>query len=85
MAPDLITIMDLDSHETILCECLKYGLRVLVIVIPPHDYLTTPQALQIVGPRAFGYDHVTYARSAQYKVPISVLDDPSIRQNLPLE
>jgi uncharacterized protein len=52
----LITLVDTDSGESITTEVLRYGLRADVLVIPPPAKLTTPQALAVVGPRAFGYD-----------------------------
>jgi DUF917 family protein len=56
VVPDLITLVDTDSGEPITTELLRYGLRADVLVIPPPAALTTPQALAVVGPRAFGYD-----------------------------
>jgi DUF917 family protein len=36
-------------------DLVRYGLRVDVLGIPAPPRLTTEQALQYVGPRAFGY------------------------------
>ncbi len=41
-------------------EVLRYGLRVTVLGIPAPPLLKTPEALAVIGPRAFGYD-VAYA------------------------
>jgi uncharacterized protein len=54
--PDLICIMATDDAEPITTELLRYGQRVAVIGIPCHPMLSTPAALEVVGPRAFGYD-----------------------------
>ena len=54
--PDLITIVSLEDGEAIGTESLRYGLRVAVLAIPAPTELLTPQALAVVGPRAFGYD-----------------------------
>ena len=35
---------------------VRYGLRVGVVTIPAHPMLKTPQALAVVGPRAFNFD-----------------------------
>jgi hypothetical protein len=62
VVPDLITLVDADSGEPITTELLRYGFRVEVLVLPPSPVLTTPEALAVVGPRAFGYD-LDYATS----------------------
>ncbi len=54
--PDLITIVSLDDGEAIGTESLRYGLRVAVLSMPAPKELKTPEALAVVGPRAFGYD-----------------------------
>jgi uncharacterized protein len=54
--PDLICMVDLESGQPITTEVLRYGLRVAVLGLPCHPLLSTPEALAVVGPRAFGYD-----------------------------
>jgi DUF917 family protein len=54
--PDLISILDLNTAEPVTTEVLRYGLRVAVLGIPAPKLLRTSQALEIVGPRAFGFD-----------------------------
>lgn len=54
--PDLITLVSLEDGEAIGTESLRYGLRVAVLAMPAPKALKTPQALAVVGPRAFGYD-----------------------------
>ncbi len=54
--PDLITIVDEQTGLPITTETLKYGLRVTVIGIPCHSKWRNQQALELVGPRYFGYD-----------------------------
>ena len=54
--PDLITIVSLEDGEPIGTESLRYGLRVAVLAFPAPKELKTPEALDVVGPRAFGYD-----------------------------
>ena len=56
MVPDLICIVDLETGRSIGTEEQQYGLRVAVLVLPAPVLLTTPVALQSVGPKAFGYD-----------------------------
>ncbi len=56
MVPDLICIVDLETGRSIGTEEQQYGLRVAVLVLPSPALLTTPIALESVGPRAFGYD-----------------------------
>ncbi|MEO1042962.1 MAG: DUF917 domain-containing protein [Pseudomonadota bacterium] len=55
--PDLITIIDRETADPIPTESLKYGQRVKVIAVAAPKLLTTPTALEHVGPRAFGTDH----------------------------
>jgi len=54
--PDLICMVDLESAQPITTEVLRYGLRVAVLGLPCHPLLSTPVALAVIGPRAFGYD-----------------------------
>ena len=54
--PDLITLVSLEDGEPIGTESLRYGLRVAVLAMPAPKELKTPEALAVVGPRAFGYD-----------------------------
>jgi len=54
--PDLISIVTEDTGEPISTEVLRYGMRVAVLGIPAARALKTPNALKVVGPRAFGYD-----------------------------
>lgn len=56
LVPDLIVLVDLDSGQPLTTEVLRYGFRTEVLVLPPAPALTTPEALRVVGPRAFGYD-----------------------------
>jgi len=54
--PDMICIVVEETGEPISTERLHYGTRVAVIVVPGAAALKTPEALRVVGPRAFGYD-----------------------------
>jgi hypothetical protein len=54
--PDLVCIVASDDGEPIGTELLRYGYRVAVLGLPAHPLLRTPEALAVVGPRAFGYD-----------------------------
>lgn len=54
--PDLITILDAETGEPITTESLRYGFRVVVLAIPCHPKWRSPQGLELVGPRYFGYD-----------------------------
>ncbi|MGI8553411.1 MAG: DUF917 domain-containing protein [Dehalococcoidia bacterium] len=56
MVPDLICIVDSQTADPITTEVVRYGLRVSVLGIPCTEMLCTPEALAVVGPRAFGYD-----------------------------
>ena len=54
--PDLICILERDTGTPINTELLRYGFRVVVVGFPAPAPLTSAQALQVVGPQAFGYD-----------------------------
>ena len=56
VVPDLICVISLEDGEPIGTEALRYGLRVAVLALPAPRELKTPEALAVVGPRAFGYD-----------------------------
>jgi uncharacterized protein len=56
VVPDLICTVAVDDGEPITTERLRYGLRVAVLGIPAPAILRAPEALQFIGPRAFGYD-----------------------------
>ena len=60
MVPDLIMNLEYDTGEPITTEMLRYGQRVAVIGLPAHDLLKTARALEVVGPKAFGYPELTY-------------------------
>lgn len=53
MTPDLITVMDRETADTITTEKLKYGQRVKVIGAAAPAMLRNPAALDFVGPAAF--------------------------------
>ncbi len=60
VVPDLISLVDADTAEPISTEVVRYGMRVVVLGIPAPEMLKTPEALDVVGPAAFGYPEVEY-------------------------
>jgi DUF917 family protein len=56
MTPDLICVLDSVSGEAIGTETLRYGQRVTVIALRAPKVFLSPRGLDVVGPRAFGYD-----------------------------
>jgi DUF917 family protein len=60
MVPDLIINLDLETGEPITTEVLRYGQRIATIGLPVHDLMKTPEAMQVVGPAAFGYPDLTF-------------------------
>ena len=65
--PDLISIVDNDTGEPIPTEDVCYGQRVSVITLPSHPLLRTPQALNVVGPQAFGYNDIKFNPCGPFK------------------
>ena len=56
VVPDLITILDRETAEPFTTETLSYGQRVKVVAISATENMRSPQALKLIGPRAFGID-----------------------------
>lgn len=54
--PDIIGIMEQESGYPLAVERLKYGLHVDLVALQAPKIWQTEAALQIVGPKAFGYD-----------------------------
>lgn len=54
--PDLITLLTTERGEPLTTELVSYGCRADVLVLPCADLIRTDRALQVVGPRAFGFD-----------------------------
>ena len=44
------------SGDPITTEAIRYGMRVGVVVLPANPMLKTPEAIKVVGPKAFGFD-----------------------------
>ena len=59
--PDLIVVLEADTGLPITTEMLRYGQRVAVLALPCHDLLRTEEALEVIGPAAFGYPEISYA------------------------
>jgi DUF917 family protein len=56
MVPDLISLIDHETAKPVLTEALAYGQRLDVIAMPCAPEWHQPGMLDVVGPRAFGYD-----------------------------
>ena len=72
VTPDLITVVDADTGEPITTELLRYGLRVAALALPCSLLLRTTEALEIVGPTAFGYKDVEYRPLGSYKETVPI-------------
>jgi DUF917 family protein len=57
IVPDLICVLEAETAEPITTEAVRYGQRVKVMVISTPDIMRTPAALDVFGPRAFGFEH----------------------------
>jgi DUF917 family protein len=53
--PDVISVLDSHTGETIVTERLRYGQRVSVLAFPSPDVWRTDAGLAVVGPETFGY------------------------------
>lgn len=56
VVPDLVTIVDAETAHAIPTERLAYGQRVAVVACSAPPLLTTPRALEVVGPKCFELD-----------------------------
>ncbi|HGG05263.1 MAG TPA: DUF917 domain-containing protein [Aliiroseovarius sp.] len=65
--PDLIVVLDVDTGLPIGTEMLRYGQRIAVLALPCHALLRTEKALAVVGPKAFGYDDITFSPMPERK------------------
>jgi DUF917 family protein len=54
--PDIITLFDVYSGNTVSTDSLRYGQRVVVLALPCPELWLQPAGLELVGPRAFGLD-----------------------------
>lgn len=54
LVPDIVSILDRETAETIVTECLKYGQRVKVVAACAPAALRSESALAVLGPAAFG-------------------------------
>ena len=60
IVPDLIMNLELETGEPITTEMLRYGQQLAVIGIPAHDLMKSERALEVVGPKAFGYPDIAF-------------------------
>ena len=60
IVPDLIMNLHLETGEPITTETLRYGQKIATIGLPAHPLMTTPRALEVVGPKAFGYPNIPF-------------------------
>lgn len=56
MVPDILTVMDRETADSITTERLKYGQRVKVVGAAAPAILREAGALAFVGPEAFGFE-----------------------------
>jgi DUF917 family protein len=52
---------------------MRYGLLVSVLALPAHPLLRTPEALECVGPAAFGFSDLRYRPISAYTPPVPVV------------
>jgi uncharacterized protein len=60
VVPDLIINVEIDTGEPITTEVLRYGQRLAVLGLPAHELMRSKAALEVVGPKAFGYPDLLY-------------------------
>jgi N-methylhydantoinase A/oxoprolinase/acetone carboxylase beta subunit/DUF917 family protein len=76
IVPDLITVIDAQNGEAIGTPEYRYGLLVVVLGLAANDKWTTKQrGIQLGGPEAFGFGHLTYQPLGKFVKPASVIDE----------
>jgi uncharacterized protein len=58
--PDLISLLDSERATAVTTERLRYGQRVTAIGIPTPEIMRSEEALEVWGPRAFGYEDLDF-------------------------
>lgn len=78
--PDLITVIDAQDGEALGTQDYRYGLPVVVLGITASEKWTSSQrAIEIGGPKGFGFDDVAYKPLGKFSKPRSVIDEFSQR------
>lgn len=54
--PDIITVVDTHTGDAVNTELLRHAQRVTVVAFPCDPLWRSAEGLEVVGPRAFGYD-----------------------------
>jgi DUF917 family protein len=72
--PDLICLLETSTGAAVATEEVRFGLLVTVVVLPAHPLLRSQEALQVVGPAAFGYGDVVYTPVGRYPDMPTVYD-----------
>ncbi|KAJ9148462.1 DUF917-domain-containing protein [Pleurostoma richardsiae] len=76
LVPDLISVIDAQNGEAIGTPEYRYGLLVIVLGIAASDRWTgSERGIEIGGPNAFGFNHLTYEPLGRYIKPKSVIDE----------
>ncbi len=72
--PDIIAVLDEDTGEPITSDALKFGQRVQLVGISVPELMRTPEALTVVGPRAFNinmdYRPLEFEQQSPVSLPI---------------
>jgi len=62
IVPDLIVVLNADDGAPLSTDMLRYGQRIAVLALPAHDLLHTPGALEVVGPKGFGFADLSFGQ-----------------------
>lgn len=63
IVPDLIVVLNADDGSAISTDMLRYGQRISVLALPAHELLRTPRALEVIGPKGFGFGDLEFVAS----------------------
>ncbi|WP_374622266.1 DUF917 domain-containing protein [Devosia sp.] len=65
IVPDLIVVLNADDGLALSTDMLRYGQRICVLALPAHELLRTPQALEVIGPKGFGFPELPFKAPEQ--------------------
>ena len=65
IVPDLIVVLNADDGLALSTDMLRYGQRICVLALPAHELLRTPQALEVIGPKGFGFPELAFKAPEQ--------------------
>ncbi|MBK8082678.1 MAG: DUF917 domain-containing protein [Devosia sp.] len=61
IVPDLIVVLNADDGLALSTDMLRFGQRICILALPAHELLRTARALEVIGPRGFGFPELPFS------------------------